>query len=65
MKEILMFSFLILIVRSSSADNSATEDFLKPRCHFIPASNWLNDPNGPFYDETTVTVLFVQYIFLM
>lgn len=26
---------------------------LRPLFHFLPLSNWMNDPNGPFYDNNT------------
>jgi hypothetical protein len=36
---------------------------LCPGYHFLPQSNWMNDPNGPFYDSSTgYHHLFYQYL---
>lgn len=35
-------------------------DPLRPRCHFLPAANWLNDPNGPIFWQGHYH-LFYQY----
>lgn len=32
---------------------SAIYDAYRPQCHFLPTSNWMNDPNGPYYDAST------------
>lgn len=41
----------------------AETDPLKPQFHFIPESNWMNDPNAPFYDaETGLYHLMYQYL---
>jgi sucrose-6-phosphate hydrolase SacC (GH32 family) len=35
----------------------------RPGYHFLPQSNWMNDPNGPFYDTSTgYHHLFYQYL---
>jgi sucrose-6-phosphate hydrolase SacC (GH32 family) len=35
----------------------------RPLYHFLPESNWMNDPNGPFYDPSTgFHHLFYQYL---
>ncbi|CAM9440911.1 unnamed protein product, partial [Ectocarpus fasciculatus] len=35
----------------------------KPQFHFLPKSNWMNDPNAPFYDEETgLYHLMYQYL---
>ena len=26
-------------------------DRCRSRCHFLPPANWINDPNGPIYDN--------------
>lgn len=42
---------------------AATTDLLRPEFHFMPESNWMNDPNGPFYDaETGLYHLMYQYL---
>ena len=35
-------------------------DTLRPRCHFLPAANWMNDPNGPIFWQGR-SHLFYQY----
>lgn len=38
------------------------DDPHRPKYHFLPESNWMNDPNGPFFDkETGLFHLFFQY----
>lgn len=39
------------------------EDPLRPAFHFLPQSNWMNDPNGPYFDSRTgIHHLFYQYL---
>ena len=35
-------------------------DALRPRCHFLPSANWMNDPNGPIFWQGQFH-LFYQY----
>ncbi len=47
-----------LIATADAADAT----YLRPAFHFLPAKNWQNDPNGPFFDATTgLYHLFFQY----
>ncbi len=39
---------------------NSREDFLRPRCHFMPAANWMNDPNGVIHWDGRYH-LFFQY----
>lgn len=35
----------------------------RPQFHFLPESNWMNDPNAPFYDSSTgLYHLFYQFL---
>jgi beta-fructofuranosidase len=39
---------------------SLADDPLRPRFHFLPPANWMNDPNGPIYWKGTYH-MFYQY----
>lgn len=41
-------AFLIGIISGATIDEPN-----RPQYHFLPASNWMNDPNGPYFDEVT------------
>ena len=44
MRQTLLFAFLAGVIGVIRAD-----DRFRPQYHLLPASNWLNDPNGPVY----------------
>jgi len=53
---------LLLQGAAWSLSISGNGDPHKPRFHFLPKSNWMNDPNGPFFDARTgLFHLFFQY----
>lgn len=48
---------------AASPTYSPTEQEQRPQYHFLPESNWMNDPNAPFYDTATgLHHLFYQYL---
>jgi sucrose-6-phosphate hydrolase SacC (GH32 family) len=47
---VIIFIFLCII---NTANALIEDQELRPQFHFLPSSNWINDPNGPFYDEST------------
>lgn len=56
---VVLLSTHLLVGKSDSDDL----DPLRPGYHFLPQSNWMNDPNGPFQDdETGLYHLMYQYL---
>jgi sucrose-6-phosphate hydrolase SacC (GH32 family) len=54
---------LLLWVDLQMTTSSSFDSLSRPGYHFLPASNWINDPNGPFYDPSTgLHHLFYQYL---
>ena len=50
MKRSLIFTLVVLFIRSSFAQNSPTStEQWRPVYHFTPLKNWTNDPNGLIY----------------
>lgn len=61
LQSLLVFLFLSEALSSSSFSPSEQEH--RPHYHFLPDSNWLNDPNAPFFDEETgIYHLFYQWL---
>jgi hypothetical protein len=54
---------LVLQMMSFLYGTEEGEDPLRPAFHFLPQSNWMNDPNGPYFDARTgIHHLFYQYL---
>lgn len=54
---------LFFIACTTCCGEETLNDPLRPGFHFLPESNWMNDPNGPFYDQSTgIFHLFYQYL---
>ena len=47
-------------VATIQAAGGMADDARRPVCHFAPAAGWMNDPNGPFFDERERLHLFHQ-----
>ena len=43
-----------------TTDARRAADFYRPQYHFLPAANWMNDPNGPIFHDG-VFHMFYQY----
>lgn len=46
--------------QESSSQRELGAEPQRPKYHFLPAANWMNDPNGPIYWKGTYH-LFYQY----
>ena len=56
-----LFSILLCLVVVLAIDK--VDDPMRPAFHFLPPSNWMNDPNGPYFDSThNIHHLFYQYL---
>ena len=66
MLQSLLFATIVMQITSVIADDvtfSDSELLQRPYFHFLPESNWMNDPNAPFYDASTgLYHLFYQYL---
>ena len=60
-----LFAVLLLMLtgcQTSEVQKHATDEPFRSVYHHTPAANWMNDPNGMFYDEATATWhLYYQY----
>lgn len=57
------FKYIILIILISACTPTSSTLYdheYRPQIHFSPEQNWMNDPNGMFYDEG-VYHLYYQY----
>ncbi len=52
--------FLALPAAAAVAPARLATDFQRPRYHFLPTANWMNDPNGPIWWKGKYH-LFYQY----
>eukprot|EP01112_Ceratiomyxa_fruticulosa_P017510 TRINITY_DN5467_c0_g1_i1.p1 TRINITY_DN5467_c0_g1~~TRINITY_DN5467_c0_g1_i1.p1 ORF type:complete len:563 (-),score=82.60 TRINITY_DN5467_c0_g1_i1:43-1731(-) len=55
-----MYTLALCLFVSLIVGISALNDPQRPQFHFLPASNWMNDPNGPMYYNGFYH-LFYQY----
>lgn len=53
-------SFVASLAVPALAAGSLAEDAERPRYHFLPPSNWMNDPNGPIWHRGEYH-LYYQY----
>lgn len=59
---LLTFSTLLLIVLTGCCSKMKTDEPFRSLYHHSPLANWMNDPNGMFYDEASQTWhLYYQY----
>lgn len=49
------------LVNQDLAASGDTSEFYRPFFHFTPQNNWMNDPNGMFYKDSTYHLYFQYY----
>jgi len=60
LSEIAARNSITLAAQANSAERLLAQDPNRPQYHFLPAANWMNDPNGPIYWKGTYH-MFDQY----